>query len=915
MSRGPFFLFAAVSLLLCLVTMPEAAAPQAADSVQQARTTAAFPGQFVHAVKGITTPKEHLGFNLGDDYCLANYQQLMTYWAKLEKESDRLKVVEIGKTEDGRPQLMGVVTSPANHKKLDHYKDIARKLALAENIDAEAAMKLAEEGKAVVWIDGGLHASETLCAQVLMETLYQYLAANDAETRRILDDVIILFVHANPDGMDLVADSYMKSSKEPKQRKMGNTGKLYQKYTGHDNNRDFFANTQAETKNMNRIMFRDWFPQLVYNHHQSGPQGTVVYIPPCRDPSNYNVHPAVLNGIEIVSSNMIQRYLAEGKPGATVRTGAGYTTWLNGDLSSICHYHNMIAIFTETVGGPAPSNIPLLPARLLPNGDYLAPITPQPWKFRQSMDYSVSGNKSLLDYASRQRTQLLYNIWRMGQDAIEAGQHDSWTITPKIVAAAKGGGGAGFVKGAAGGAKEFQRLFRDPAKRDPRGYILSADQADFPTATQFINALLGTGVRVHRATADFEVAAKKYPKGSYVVKSAQAFRPHVLDMFEPQDHPIEIPPAGGAAKGPYDMAGYTLAFTFGIKFDRIMESFTAPVEEIREIELPPPPASVDDADGAVGFVMQTNINNAFRAVNRLQKAGQEVRRLQEPWTNEGTTHGAGVFFIPRTETTLALLQKTAAELGTRFVGIKAAPGKEAVELKPVKIALWDSNGGSMPSGWARWLLERFDFDFKVIYGFNDPKLREKFDVLVLVDGALGGKGGGGKGGGGEVAELREPPSLKSFVEDGGSVLTIGGSTSLGNQLGLALANQVGCMGREKYSIPYSVLQVRVDNTQPLTWGMDDRADVVFNSSPTFKFTPEAADKHGITKLAWFDSKTPLRSGMAVGQQYLEGGVSMVDVKMGKGRLALFGPQVIYRAQPHGTFKLVFNGIVQAGVRE
>jgi hypothetical protein len=918
MRRNLFFLFAAVSLLLCLATIPEAAPPQATSSALPAKANVPVPGKFVHAIKGITTPKEHLGFNLGDDYCLANYQQLISYWAKLEKESDRLKVVEIGKTEEGRPQLMSVITSPANHKKLEHYREIACRLALAEGVNVEEALNLAEEGKAVVWIDGGLHANESLCAQVLMETVYQYLAADDAETRRVLDDVIILCVQANPDGMDLVADSYMKSSKDPKQRKLGGYGKLYQKYAGHDNNRDFYANTQAETKNMNRIMFREWFPQLVYNHHQSGPQGTVVYIPPCRDPSNYNVHPMVLNGIEIVSSNMIQRFIAEGKPGATVRAGAQYSTWLNGDLSSICHYHNMIAIFTETVGTPNPSNIPLLPAKLLPNGDYLAPIMPQPWKFRQSMDYSVSGNKSLVDYASRQRSQLLYNIWRMGQDAVEAGQHDSWTITPKMVAGAKEGGGGGFVKGAAGSTKEFQRVFRDPAKRDPRGFILPANQPDFPTATQFVNALLGTGVKVHRATADFEVAGKQYPKGSYVVQCAQAFRPHALDMLEPQDHPAVIPYPGAPPKGPYDMAGWTLAYQFGIKFDRFLDGFSAPVEEIKDLELPPPPASVDNAEGAVGFMLQTNMNNAFLAVNRLQKAGQEVRRLKEPWTVEGSTHSAGVFFLPRTETTLPLLQRTAAALGTRFLGTKEAPGKEAVVLKQVKIGLWDSNGGSMPSGWARWILERFEYDFKVIYNLSDAKLREKFDVLLLVEGALGGGkgggGGGGKGGGGGGA-ANATPNLKAFLEAGGTVLTIGGSTGLGKQLGIELPSQVAGMAREKYYIPYSVLRVRVDNTQPLAWGMEDQVDVVFNNSPTFKVTPEAADKFGVTKLAWFDSKTPLRSGFAQGQQYLERGVTMMDVKVGQGRLALFGPQVIFRAQPHGTFKLVFNGIVQAGVQE
>jgi Zinc carboxypeptidase len=921
-----FFPFAAVSLLLCLVTMPEAAAPQAASAAQPvaaaqpAKASATLPGQFVHAVKGITTPKEHLGFNLGDDYCLANYQQLISYWTKLAKESDRLKLVEIGKTEEGRPHFMGIVTSSANHKKLEHYKEVARKLAQSEGVK----------------FDGGLHASESLCAQVLMETMYQYLAADDPETRRILDDVIILFVQANPDGMDLVADTYMKSSKDPKSRKAGNLGRLYQKYVGHDNNRDFYANTQAETKNMNRVMYREWFPQMVYNHHQTGPQGTVVFIPPCRDPNNYNIHPMVLNGIEIISTNMIQRLLAEGKPGATVRSGAGYSTWFNGGLSCTCQYHNMIGIFTETVGGPTPTNIPLIPSKLLPNGDYLAPITPQPWKFRQSLDYSVSGNKSLLDYASRHRSQLLYNIWRMGQDAIEAGNRDSWTITPKMVAAAGGGGGGGgFKKGAGGSSKDFDKFFRDPAKRDPRGYILPANQPDFPTATHFINTLLGNGIQVHRATADFEVAGKKYPKGSYVLKNAQAFRPHVIDMFEPQDHPNDIPYPGAGPKAPYDMAGWTLALQYGIKFDRIMDAFTAPAEEIKDLELPPPPASVGNAEGAVGFLLKTDINNAFRAVNRLHKAGQEVRRLKEPWTVDRTKHSAGTFYIPSTPKTLALLQKTAAELGTTFWGTKVAPDKEANVLKPVKIGLLDSGGGSMPSGWTRWILEKFEYDFKVIYNFNDPKLREKFDVLILNEGGVGGggkggggfgKGGAGKGGAGKAgadkgAGEKEPAgggdnniaNLKKFLDAGGSVLTIGGATGLGNQVGLGLFNHVAGLAREKYYIPYSVLQVRVDNTQPLAWGLEEHVDVMFSNSPTFKL-PAEADKMGIQKVAWFDSKSPLRSGWAMGQENLENGVAMIDAKVGDGNLAMFGPLILFRGEPHGTFKLLFNGIARAGMK-
>jgi hypothetical protein len=898
MKRASFFALSV--LLLGFLVAPRATEPQAKTPTP-----------------GITSPKEHLGFNLGDDYCLANYQQLMSYWAKLEKESDRLRVVSIGTTEEGRPQLMGIVTSPANHKKLAHYKDIARRLALAEGVSAAEAAKLAAEGKAVVWIDGGLHASEVLCAQALMETLYQFLVANDAETLRILDDVIILFVHANPDGMDLVADHYMRN-KDPKKRAMGGLPRLYQKYIGHDNNRDFYGHTQAETKNMNYVMYRDWFPQIVYNPHQTGPAGTVVFIPPCRDPNNYYIDPMVLNGIEAISTAMIQRYLSEEKPGATVRTGARYSMWWNGGLCTTCQFHNMIGLFTETIGSPTPSQIPYIPGKLLPNGDYLAPIQPQKWHFRQSMEYSVSGNKAILDYASRQRQHLLFNIWRMGNNSIERGGRDHWTVTPKMVAAAKaagGGGGGGKGKGGGkfggkggGNIKDFEKFFRDPTRRDPRGYIIPTDQPDFLTATKFVNTLIGTGVKVHRATADFMVAGKKYPQGSYVIKCAQAFRPHVLDMFEPQDHPNDFAYPGAPPTPPYDAAGYTLAYQMGVQFDRILDGFDGPFEEIKT-ELPPPSARVTVGDNPAGYLLDTRLNDSFRAVNRLLKAGEEVRRLQEAFTVKGTTYPPGTFFIPRKDSTLPHLVKNAFELGTPFESTPVDPGKQAAVIKPVRIALWDRVGGSMTSGWTRWLLERFEYPFRVVMveDLEQGGLQKNFDVLILVEEAMTGRG---------MAEL--VPDFRKFLENGGTILAIGSSTRLGRQLDLPLPNHlVGAdkepLGRDKYYVPSSVLRVRVNNTHPLAWGMGDEVDVMFSNSPTYRWSAEAEQK-GMHRLAWFDSKTPLRSGWAWGQEHLAGGIAMIEARVGQGRLGMFGPQILYRGQPHGTFKFLFNGIVQSSVK-
>jgi zinc carboxypeptidase len=909
-------------------------------------------------VKGaVTSPKEHFGFNMGDDYCLANYKQFESYLRKIETQTDRLKVVNIGKTEEGRDQLMAIVTSPANHKRLDRLRDISRKLARAEGVSPEEASKLAEEGKAVIWIDGGLHASEVLCAQALVESIYQFVTATDPEALRILDDVVILFVHCNPDGHDLVADWYMRD-KDPKRRSLQSLPTLYEKYAGHDNNRDFYAANLAETRNMNRVMYREWFPQIVLNHHQTGPPGAVMFVPPCRDPFNYNIHPLVINGIERVSHAMVERFLEEEKPGVTIRTGARYSTWFNGGLSTACQFHNMIGLFTETIGNPTQSRIPLLTNKLLPGSDYLAPIAPQEWHFRQSVDYLQTANRALLDYASRNRRRLLHNIWTMGRQSIERGGKDNWSVTPRIVKAAgsdraaappgPGGdmGGMGERQGRPGFAQgrpagDFVKFFKDPANRDARGYIIPADQPDFPTATKFVNTLIGTGVIVHRAKSEFAAGGKKYPAGSFVVNSAQAFRAHVFDMFEPQDHPDDFAAGSTTPTPPYDMAGWTLAFQMGVKFDRLLDGFEGPFEELTDA-VKPAPAKVTTGDVVVGYFLDTRMNDSFRAANRLLAAGEEVRRLRTGFTVDGKEYPAGTFFVASKSTTRPLLEKLARELGTPFVGVGRSPADIAPALKPVRVGLWDRYGGSMPAGWTRMILEQFEFPFQVVYPpqLDRGGLKEMFDVIVFVDGAMPGRGGAGgfrpkekgpdrkdaipeeyRGRSGSVTADITVPHLKEFLKEGGTILTIGSSTNLATLVGVPLGDHLVTkdaegkerpLGRDKFYVPGSLLRARVDSSNPLAWGMDEEIDVMFASSPVFKFPSES---NGFRRIAWYDTKTPLKSGWAWGQEQLAGGVAIAEAEVGKGKLILCGPQILFRAQPHGTFKFLFNAIVEAGAKE
>ncbi|MEX2152075.1 MAG: M14 family metallopeptidase [Gemmatimonadaceae bacterium] len=889
----------------------------------------------------ITSPKEEFGHNFGDDYFLATYKQISAYWQKLDRESDRMILQDIGRTAEGRTHLMAIVTSPANHRRLAAYKAISRRLALAEGLSDSTARALAKEGKAVVWIDGGLHATETLGAQQLGEMVYQMVSRNDDETLRILDAVIILFVHANPDGNDLVADWYMRRA-APEQRSLAGVPRLYQKYIGHDNNRDFFASTQPETENINRVLYHEWFPQILYNHHQSGPAGTVFWSPPLRDPYNYNLDPLLILGFQSLGAAMHSRLAVEGKPGATMRSGGPYDGWWNGGIRNTAAFHNTIALLTEMVGSPTPMRIPLVMQRQLPSADLAYPIAPQAWHFRQSVDYSISLNRAILDYASRMRENLLFGIYAMGRRSIERGLQDTWTPNPKRyaeVAAKLSGPRPGDNTPPARREELAWAELRRLELRDPRAYIISANQRDFPTATKFINALRETGITVHRATRDFAIPAvipsdarnlqsasiaKTYPAGSFVIWTAQSFRPHVIDMFEPQVHPDVFPYPGAPPTPPYDNAGWTLAFQMGVEFDRILDPVTiAGLEPVTAWNLPMPPG-LTTPGGRSGFIMQRRQNNAYIAANRLVKAGEIVRVMP-----------GGGLFVRSTGSNGRSLDSLASELGVSFVGTSIAIPGSSPRLRGARIGLWDQYGGSIDAGWARWILEQFEFPFERVFApqLDAGNLNAKYDALVFVSGGIPGSSPR-RGGGqqqpipdipaeyqaqvGRVTAEQTLPRIKEFIENGGTVIAIGESAPpLAAFLKLPIENHLVENGaplpRTKLYVPGSVLSARVDTTHAIASGMEQYSDFFFDDSPAFKLGPNAAAV-GVTPIAWFDTPTPLRSGWAWGQHYLENGVVAIEAKVGKGKAIFYGPEILKRAQPHPTFKLLFNAIYDSASR-
>lgn len=861
----------------------------------------------------VQSPLQFLGHEVGADYQLCNYTDMVRYFRAIEQQSDRMRLVDIGPTSYGQRLLMAVISSPQNLARLERLRNICQQLSKAR-IDAPTAAALAEEGRAMVWIDGGLHSTEAIAGQNIIELVWQMNSRNDAEVRRILDEVVLLVCPVNPDGYELVANAYRAT------RSM-TIPVLYQRYIGHDNNRDFYACNQLEAQNVNRVFYADWCPQIVYNHHQSAPAGTILFTPPFRDPQNYYTDAMVTRGIELVSAHMNQRFAAEGKPGIISRSGAPYSGWWNGGLRSTNYFHNVIGILTEAFGRPEPTPIKQGLDRRVPYGDYPDPVPSQVWRARQTVEYLQTANFAILDFAARHRREVLAQIATMGRRSIERGSRDHWTPTPRLVEAARH-------------REDPDAAFRDPLLRDPRAYVLRSDQPDWAAAMRFVRALRRCGVEVQRATAPFPMNGATMPAGSFVVKCDQAYRPHVLDMFEPQWHPNDI--KEGKPVAPYDAAGWTLALQMDVAVERCFEALEGPFEPfVTEEQFAPTPLP---ASGAV-WRLDPRDSHTVVAINRLQGAQVAVH-----------SSAKGDFWVRQSPKAEEVLAGAARQLGLRVT----AEATETSETRPAseamsapRIGLHDQFGGHMPTGWDQWILKEFEFPVQQVWGdrIEAGDLRRDFDALVFHTGLPGTRDLERAAQRRDQENLdklakalppfedwsnlasratrltgeRSLPALREFVEQGGTLVALGGECEkVIRHFGLPI--KVGThvpttdgerrTTRDEFYVPGSLLAIEVDLRHPIARGASrELAAMVTGSTPILQVTDPQAK---IDVVARYRGQDTLVSGWAIGEEFLVGKAAVLCAQVGKGRVVLFGVDATYRGQPLGTMKLFFQALLTAG---
>ena len=844
----------------------------------------------ISIAQNVPSPKDVYGFRVGDDYKLADYAQIEDYLTKLDQASDRVKKIEIGETVLGRKMYLLFISTEGNLAQLDKWKDISTKLARATVDDAEA-VKLSQEGKAIVWVDGGMHSTELAHGQMTSELAYTLATSETPEMQKIRENVITLLMPVmNPDGLDIVVDWYRKNMGTPYETSRPPI--LYHYYMGHDNNRDWFMNNMPETYNVTKMLYNEWYPQIVYNHHQSSPAWTKISIPPYADPVNPKIHPAVTAGVSEVGSAMSKRFSLENMPGAIADNF--YTMFWNGGGRTVPYYHNMIGILTET-GHTTPTprfydpeKLPKTVAGGTPT-DGTDIMYPDPWKggeshFRDAVDYMLTATWATLDLAADRKENYLYNIFKMGRSAIDKG------TTEGLYA-----------------------------------YIIDKNQWDSFEAVNLVNVLLRGGVEVEMATKDFTVNDKKYEKGSYVIYTGQAFRPYLMDLMEKQNYPTRFQYPGGPPDTPYDLAGWTLPMQMGIDVDRIAEPFKAPTEKVSGL--------VDYYEGGVnrngtfGYALSVNSNAAVMATNKILKAGGTAFKAMTEFKAGKTTFPAGSFVVSGDKT---LMDSLADELGLEFTGLMAKPEVQLTKIHLPKVGLYKSWVANMDEGWTRFVMDEYEFDMdtlhdadiktkdlskydaiiipsqrpkSILHGFSVLDMPEKFTGGVGLDGSL---------------------ELSNYVKNGGTLIAFDeASDFVIEQFGLPLRDAVEGADSKNFFIPGSLIKTGIDTKNPLAFGMKDTVAVSFNRSRAFVIDKQNKTGEGgkedikdaptpdVEVIATYAAKNLLMSGWAMGEErYIAKKPAMVEAKYGKGSCILFAFRPQFRGQPRGTYKLIFNAIYQ-----
>ncbi len=837
----------------------------------------ALPGSPL--AQSVTPPQEFFGFELGSDRKMARWDRIVEYFNRLDGESDRVRVINMGPTTMGNPFLSVIITSAANFARLEEFRLLNAQISDPRGLSEAQIENAIGQGKVVIVQSMSLHATEIGGSQMAPELAYDLASRSDEETRRILDDVIFfMFPSFNPDGQIMVTDWYRKYLGT--EYEASRLPWLYHKYVGHDNNRDGDYLNMIESIYAAQIMYRDWKPQAYVDHHHMGSYGARFYVPPYGEPIRPYGDPLMWRELSWYGGHIAYRLEEAGKAG--VLNAAQYPGWGHFGWHWITPFHNIAGMLTESASARLATPLFIHPDQLRGGARSFPRYEPQTnipnpwqggwWRLRDVVEQQKISAWAVLDIAARHRETVLRNAYLKAKRQTERG-----------------------------------------ANGDTRLYVIPAAQHDWPTTLELVNRLLLSDIEILRADSAFEIDGMGYAAGSFVIPLAQPKMGLIQNLLARTLYPDNewTRSRDGSPLRPYDSATHTMAEFMGVRVDPLDRPVSASLTRLSQQVSTRGSVS---GGGASHFRLDGRQNAAIKAVNLLLDAGVAIQRVDEPQADLNR----GDFLL---SASAPLLNRIATDSGANFEGRASIPEQGTHPAQRQRIAMYQGyRGGNMDEGWTRFLLEQYAFPYTSVMDaeIQAGNLRDKYDVLIFPHDRTRTIMGDFS----EEADRSVPPeyrsgikeeglaAIKSFVEGGGDLVALGDATGFAiEKFELPIRNVVAGIDSKEYFCPGSTLKVNFQNQHPLAYGMPDEGLILFWNSPAFSINPTDYNER-YTPIVTFKERDLLQSGWLIGEQHLAKKAAMISAQQGEGRIILVGFRTQSRAQTNGTFKLLFNTLIQ-----
>jgi hypothetical protein len=832
----------------------------------------------------VPSPERVLGHAVGEPGWLPTWDEMRTYFDALADATPRVSVEVLGESTLGVPYIVVAVSAPENLQSSARQlnRDLLTQLWDSRGTDEASLTTVLEEAKTVGIVLATQHSTEIGAALMTMQLAYDLASAEDPVTLDILSNSIALLIPShNPDGMNLINEWYETVQGTPYSG--SDLPFLYHPYTGHDNNRDWFMMTQAETRLYVDLHNRE-HPQAVFDMHQMGRLGPRYMVPPFIDPLDPNQDPVIQQGFAMLGTHIAQRLTAAEKPG--VVTHAIFDNY--SPSLAYGNYHGSVDLLSEAASANLVDTVTVKEHELTDEYgfDPKQRVWNQPmpweggtWSINDIVDYNLIAARAFLEHLATNRRQWLLDYY--GINARNADRTDK-----------------------------------------PYGFVIPRDQRDPGSTAELLEILQRGLVEVMEATAEIELDGVRWPAGTWVVSLDQPASAFAKTLLEVQTYPNLRKWPDGPPKHPYDIVGHTLPIQMGVRVVQVDKPM--PGDLAAEVVTEPIAyrGAVDgEVEGTRAWIFDERSNASIAAVTDLLVEDIPVYRAREARPELGIR--AGSIIVPNIEGKGNLVREIAEGTGTDAVAIANPLDVPVWRQRKVRLGVYRPWTANMDEGWARWVLEEFAVEYETLENpdVRQGGLRERFDAILIPnmtpahfrDGLpektrykeenhpdyVGGLGDLG------LEELRR------FADAGGTLIGIDQVTpALIEGLALPVRNALGGKKETEFYCPGSLLRVVMDPSHPLAFGLPRDAAVLFMDSVAFEgFGAEA------TVVATYPVTNPNLSGWILGEEHLSRKGALMDVAYGDGRVVLVGFRPYFRAQTRGTYKVLFNAIARAGYEE